>query len=366
MRNIQNRSKIINIQDTPIATAIEEEVSPYGKEVLYIGINVPMLTNGGWVNAFNKKGYDVSFINWQELKFNLNREIETYPTDSELKGLTANEMLCHRLVVKAETLQPDLIVMQIQTDGVLDEETCMRLSNIAPTVNITFDVRDYERSKWQYDLVPYLDAYFFACQEDVEVCKKLGYNNAFTLQSSCDMDVYRQIDLKFKHSPDIVFVGNRYLNTNLNFERAQERQDMVEFLKLTYGNKFASYGMGQERQMVNPQEEVNIYNSAKIVVCHNNYNRSFYTSDRIWRAMACGAFVLTPSFYGIDSLFEVGIHLDIWRNFKELKEKIDYYLENEEERQAIAKAGMLYVRENHSYYDRIETIENTLKSVSNG
>lgn len=75
--------------------------------------------------------------------------------------------------------------------------------------------------------------------------------------------------------------------------------------------------------------------------------------QRIWDIMACGGFVLTNDQPEIHEYFEVGKHLEVYRSQKELIEKIDYYLKNEDERRWIAENGFNEVLLYHKILDRV-------------
>ncbi len=53
----------------------------------------------------------------------------------------------------------------------------------------------------------------------------------------------------------------------------------------------------------------------------------------------CGGFVLSEYAPGIEEMFEIGKEIDVFHTQEELKDKIKYYLENEEEREEIARRG---------------------------
>lgn len=61
------------------------------------------------------------------------------------------------------------------------------------------------------------------------------------------------------------------------------------------------------------------------------------TSDRAYKVMAAGGFLLSESWPGCP--FDDGIEFDTFENSKELKQKIKYYLRNQEKRIEIAEAG---------------------------
>jgi spore maturation protein CgeB len=312
------------------------------KSVLHIGINAQgIYSSKGIEKGFKKAGFiDYDFLDYQSIRFN-----------------EGTEGLLQRMIVKANICKPDLIFIHIQNNDILDIETINQLSKIGFTVLYNFDCRNKDESKWMYDLTPYLGWVFFSNQEDVDNCNELGIKNVSVLQSSCDTDMYNTIGKKLDKYPDIVFVGNNYVGTNLNFDLSTQRQEMIDFMYFEFDNKFGSYGRGQLGQMIDPQEESLCYNSAKIAISQNNFDKELYTSDRIWKIMSCGTFCLARYFDGIETIFERGVHLDWFSSLDELKDKTEYYLKNDEERKSIAKVGMNFVKENHSWANRFEEME---------
>lgn len=299
------------------------------------------------VRAFEQNGYRTVVIDWQKIKLN--------------EGFIG---VWDRILGKAAIEKPSIIWMHMQTEAAFDIDSLAELKNYAPVVNYTMDVRNIGAG-WFKKAGQYVALSCMACQEDVDELKEAGHN-AILLNSSCDMDFYKPNPKPYVthgvYTPDIVFIGKNYENVNLNFPLATQRQEMVAFLKETYGDKFCSYGGGQqENRFIFQHEELNLYQSAKIVIGHNNFLRKGYSSDRMWRIMASGAFCLTSWFPGIAQLFSSGFHLDWWKNFGELKLLIDMYLDDEKNRKAIAKMGTQVVRENHGWANRIAVIKETLR-----
>lgn len=75
---------------------------------------------------------------------------------------------------------------------------------------------------------------------------------------------------------------------------------------------------------------------------------------RCFEATATGSFLLTEWVPTLDQCFEDGVHLVTYKNMDEAIEKAHYYLEHEDEREAIALAGMEHTLANHTYQHRIE------------
>lgn len=85
------------------------------------------------------------------------------------------------------------------------------------------------------------------------------------------------------------------------------------------------------------------------------YDVGYFTvSDRIYKAMGCGAFYLLHPVGNLESMFKNKVHLDSYDDtYESLKEKIDYYLKNPVEREQIAKVGQKEILEKHTLKVRL-------------
>ena len=88
-------------------------------------------------------------------------------------------------------------------------------------------------------------------------------------------------------------------------------------------------------------------NASKIFITSNNIFGSL--SMKYTECMSCGTFMLADKPEDLDEFgYKDGKHLVIYKDINDMKDKINYYLENEEEREEIAKKGMDFVRKNYS------------------
>lgn len=347
-----NRDEFKNLNRPTVGLKLlppDEEIVDERPVALMIAMYAPggVFSSDAIVKAFEQNGYRTVVMDWQKIKLS--------------EGVLG---MWDRVLAKAAIEKPAIIWMHIQTESGLDMDSLAELKNYAPVVNYTLDVRK-EGAGWFKEAAKYVALSCVACQEDANEIKELGHD-AIVLQSSCDMEFYKpSLIPNMTHgvyTPDIAFIGTNMEATNLGFPLAKERQEMCAFLKDQYGDRFRSYGKGQtENRFINPHEEINLYHSAKIIIGQNNFYKENYTSDRLWRAMASGAFYLTAAFPGIRQIFSPGIHLDWFRDLNELKLLIDMYLSETSDRKAIARMGAQFVRENHTWADRIKTIKEKLR-----
>ena len=151
-----------------------------------------------------------------------------------------------------------------------------------------------------------------------------------------------EVPYDFKYSPegkkwDICFIGTR--------GKYSLRKVVLEILSINYRKFYIGRAHFSKLR--------DYYSKTKIVV---NYSINNDINARIFEAMSSGALVITHKIVdnGFKNILEENKHLVIFDDIlKEMREKIDYYLENVGERERIAKQGFEYVKNNHTYRQRL-------------
>lgn len=147
---------------------------------------------------------------------------------------------------------------------------------------------------------------------------------------------------------EVIFVGGDvYRNRIL----------MLEDLHRKYGNRFE--WLGREKQ-IRGLALNELYASTKIVV-GDSQPSPLYWSNRIYETLGRGGFLLHPKVEGLETEFIDGVHYVSYErgNSDALIKKIEYYLEHEDEREKIRKAGFEHVKNNYTYRHRcIELMKN--------
>lgn len=162
-------------------------------------------------------------------------------------------------------------------------------------------------------------------------------------------------------STDVLFVGGGQATGKPHQYGHPEwayRGQLIKFLEDTYGERFAKYGYPQPTIR---NEELNYqYAVSKVVVgdslCLQNFTHPYYWSDRVYETLGRGGFIIHPFITGMDEEFTDGKTIVFYEygNWEQLKEKIDYYLEHEDEREAIRLAGHEFVKNYATYNDRLK------------
>ena len=104
---------------------------------------------------------------------------------------------------------------------------------------------------------------------------------------------------------------------------------------------------------------VHAINSYKI---HINCNVSDDINYRTFETTGCGTFLLTNYTPGLEKLFDIGKEIVTYTSLEDLDSKVKYYLENEEERETIAKAGYNRSKKDHTYYERCKMFIDIIKT----
>jgi hypothetical protein len=160
---------------------------------------------------------------------------------------------------------------------------------------------------------------------------------------------------------DIIFVGSRGYHPEWQY-----RPQLIEWLESTYGNRFAQYG-GGGKGTIRGKKLNDLYHSSKIVIGDTlckNFDYPYYLSDRIFETTGRGGFIIHPYIKGIEEHFKIPEEIVTYQfgNFGQLKETIDYYLQQDNERQEIQQKGFERTKKTNTYTQRlsklIETIQN--------
>jgi len=121
-------------------------------------------------------------------------------------------------------------------------------------------------------------------------------------------------------------------------------------------NFLGKYGIKKDIFVIG-DDMVNVINSYKI---HFNMNISNDINYRTFETTGCGTLLITNYTPGLENLFNIGEEIVVYNDLNDLDNKVKYYLENEEEREIIAKAGYERAKKDHTYFERAKTLLNII------
>jgi hypothetical protein len=344
------------------------------KSILHVSIDNEMYRSAGITNGFKDHFETVDEWPWQKVRFNC--------------GL---EDMRRRLIGKVMMTKPDVTFLHVQNIDVLDENTLRALSDMSYVVWYTFDIT---KEVWQLPLVPFVDLMLFGDADSIFECRRKGFRYAEYLQSAADYDLYKPINVKCpctchdneeeihiipccnngmmfkKHRqqylraekgyPEVLFIGNNMVGTNHDFPEAYARLRMVEYLQEKFGDRFRAYGIGWSNGagMLNPKEEIEAYNACSVAITHNHFQVRGYQSDRIWRALGCGAFVIDNYHEAYDELdFPLGM-IPFWKTNPEIYDLCEFFMSDagDKHQKILSNEQQKVLKAEHTWSKRVKTL----------
>lgn len=161
---------------------------------------------------------------------------------------------------------------------------------------------------------------------------------------------------------DVIFVGSRGYHPEWKW-----RPQIIDWLKETYKDRFEHWG-GDGLGVVRGKELNKLYAETKIVIGDTlspNFNYPNYFSDRLFETTGRGGFIIFPYIKGIEDYFDLEKELITYTfgNFDDLKQSIDYFLEHDEEREKIRRAGFERTKRDHTYKNRWQEILKIINGI---
>lgn len=183
------------------------------------------------------------------------------------------------------------------------------------------------------------DVIFVAQKNFLPFFKK---RKTYWLPYACDPALHRKFDLPKIY--DVVFIGN--MNSQVYPDRVQLLNELSKKFRVKVFSGF--YG----------EEVAKVYSQSKIIF---NKSHSDEVNMRVFDVLSCGSLLLTDRIEnGLPDIFEDRKHLVMYDGLEDLKEKVDYYLSHDDEREKIACAGQKEVHEKHTFYHRAQTVLSVL------
>jgi glycosyltransferase involved in cell wall biosynthesis len=242
------------------------------------------------------------------------------------------------LIKTAENLKPDLLLLG--HSEIVFDTTLEILKSKYPNMKIAmWWVDPFTRSEHIDSRLKYLDAFF--ATTDPFYFKDLFKNKAIFayMPNICDKSFEYSKSFENKnYSYDLIYTGRIDDNRKDMIKKLQTLDDKINF-KL-FGSSNNDLVLGSDYAEL-------IYNSRMAINYSRFNNISLYSSDRIVQMMANGILIFTPKVPNFEILFsdDEVVYFD---NFNDLEKKVNYYLQNDDERIKIAKKGWKKVHQSYN------------------
>jgi len=294
------------IFDSNVNSKMEQIRKDYNKiyaeqiKILFVGVfdTTRKSTNTSQLLAFKKLGFDVTGYDYRAKATSIGAKAR----DEHLSSVISDNDFSLVVFSKCNLVSPDVFKKATEKT-----KTCLWFMDPLKTYD--------KEMRLKTQLVTY-----FCCDKENVLSAASEFNeNSFHVCEGYDEDVDKPHEVEKEY--DISFIGNIYGDRS---KMIGSIDNEVNVISDAYGTKHA------------------------IEVSKSRINLNFCTdegaSDRVYKVMAAGGFLLSNDWKNREKYLTDGIDCVIFHDMKDLNEKINYYLENEEKRNKIAHAGLKSVQ----------------------
>jgi len=184
----------------------------------------------------------------------------------------------------------------------------------------------------------------------------------FLLPGGVDINIFKNLYLK--KTIDIMASWNIRHTRKTHICCHPQRVSIKKMIRENFSNYFISRAFFDKDVVMKNKSKIAINN---MYVEDPNMNTPIsYVNYRLPATLACGTFLLTDKSKDAELFgYKNKKHLVFYDDLKDLKDKIEYYLEHSEEREEIAKNGYNFVRKYYSTTERVKKFISIIKKELN-
>jgi len=302
-----------------------------------------------------------------------------FPFD-EIALKYGKEEMNKKLLETVKVQKPDLCFFFLFGNEI-EKDTIKKITDFS---TITFNW--FADDKWRFENFSKLwaPAFSWVSTDQPERLKdyyKIGYKNVIVGGWACNHNLYKPLDVPKKY--DVTFIGQPH----------GDRKKIVNAIKKA-GINIECFGRGWPNGKVSQEEMIKIFNQSKINLnfskCSGSFGLKYLArifvdvqngkivlknpatwwgnlksliarsqneiKGRNFEIPGCNAFLISGYAKGLENFYELEKEVVCFQNTKDLIKKIKYYLEHEDEREAIAKAAYERTLKDHTYEKRLNDI----------
>lgn len=201
-----------------------------------------------------------------------------------------------------------------------------------------------------------------------------GCQHVYYLPFAANPRVFQPKKVLASYQSDICLIGTAFWNRVELIDRlAPVLLDRKVVISGWWWDRLQNYSRLSDSiklgDWMTPEETACYYNGAKIVInLHRSINDDSINANtskkipalsvnpRTFEIACCGTFQLSDLRQETGQLYSLGTEIATYTSYEELINKIDYYLQNEDERQTMALNGLARTRRDHTYHKRLSTM----------
>jgi len=313
---------------------LEKRLLPGKKTILYVGIKYdyghPELglsyEHYNFYRTFLNMGYSLIYFDYCRL-------LQKY-----------GQTVMSRMLLEAVYYYNPDILFYFNFHDWVRYDVWKEITNKLPTKTIIWLADDH----WRYDETkPIWELFNLIVTTDKNGYKRRAKDyNVLLSQWACDHSLYRKLDLPKIY--DTSFAG-RYHGGRRQFVETLRKNDI----------DITTSGQGWNNNgSISRADLVKIYNQSKIVlnISLSSKRDKVQIKGRDFEGPGCGSLLLTQESEEIKEYFVPGKEIATYEDVNDAAEKIKFYLNNEIERENIAKAGYNKVIRCHTYEKRLKEL----------
>lgn len=256
-------------------------------------------------------------------------DVYTFQYDVEMKHY-GKSMMNERLIAFINLISPDYVFHFSYKADILPRTWIEITENYCTIV--------WHSDEWRYDefCKDYEKAFRFAVTTYPSVYEKMQHPGKMLSQWAANTFYFNPSEKTI----DVSFVG----------QANQNRKEFLDNLDID------CYGLGWSNSFIDFKEMVTILGKSKISISPSMGVKGRQLKLRPFEVTACNTLCICENMPGIENYFIPDKEIVLFDTKEELKEKIEYYLEHDKERIAIAQAGYNRTRNEHLWSHRLNKI----------
>jgi spore maturation protein CgeB len=277
------------------------------------------------------------------------------------------EWMNRRLVETARSEMPDLVFTVLHREE-FDKDAVREMSDLPDAVTFNWFCDDH----WRFDnysrhWAPCFNWVATTAASALPKYERLGYANVIKTQWACNHFLYKPSDRPPEY--DVTFIGMPHGTRREVISRVRDAGIDVR----TWGQGWDEGRLAQERMIEvfgRSRINLNLSNSSR---ARNSLGRRLRRAvrglfarsppsdadqikGRNFEVPGCGGFLLTGHADDLSDYYEVGREIACFEDTADLIEKVRHYLAHEDERAAVARAGLERTLREHTYAHRFAEI----------
>ncbi len=318
-------------------------------------------------DAFRRLGFEADIFSANDKLSLLERNSYSSRKREFARPDIGQMMLNKRLLDTVINQQIDLVFI-METNWFVLPETIMQIKNKSNAKVILWETNIWIWNSFQSVCLPLYDVLFFWGGYMLPVLKTANVKNALHLTACADSNqMYipqTTEEDRIKYSCDLAFVGHVYP------ERAKLFKNLMSFDFKIYGqvsgsvdDKILAHLKSKiQADSISVENRRKLYSLAKIVICKEGNSLHISSpSIRLFKVALCGGFPLVEYLSDLEDMFEIGTELICYYDKEDMIHKINYYLEHDDERNAIAEKCRKKVLQKHTIDIRMQALVQKIK-----